>query len=631
MEIKRVMMYIPMEKSPNILGGYNGNTISSSYQGGNVIAGGGWSTLPNAVSGEFSTVSGGAGNTAVNGGFVGGGGPNYAAEEGAVAGGAYDSAGYLAFVGGGISNKASYAGSIGGGSLNDADTVATVGGGSTNKAFGKYSTISGGLSNNTTGGSAMTIGGGYSNLAEGDFSTIGGGYFNVDTAFSAIPGGYSLQLTTNSFGFNGRSTNPAATVISATNVAYFGNVDLEIGSNDATARQLRIFVPNSTTVYSSFEEPVGTSGIPTHYVLPGFQATATGQVLTNDGIGNLSWGPGINSGAGGAWLTAGNRGTTPPTNFIGTLDSEGFEIHLFDTVAATGTNKRVMGYYLGKTSPNLFGGSSGNLLGSNLSGAAVLSGGSLVAPNTVLDSFSLIAGGSGNVIDSFADHSNISGGDSNLVDSTADHSTISGGGFNYTGAKYAFVGGGGGPALGGPFLSEDFSSSDSRMSARLSPMFSSLLGSWLSNMAAAPWTTIGAGFINRALDTLGSVLGGALNIIYLGGVASTIGGGYSNFVEYARLSTIGGGYGNVTDDAPYSTISGGFENQTVDTAAVIAGGVMNYADGAYSAIGGGQNNEVDGNNAVVAGGLLNNAFGSYSFIGAGYSNADSGIGTECVV
>jgi hypothetical protein len=48
---------------------------------------------------------------------------------------------------------------------------------------------------------------------------------------------------------------------------------------------------------------------------------AAGTVLTNDGSGNLSWAL-----PNGGWSLAGNTGTTPGTNFIGTTDNQDFVV-----------------------------------------------------------------------------------------------------------------------------------------------------------------------------------------------------------------------------------------------------------------------------------------------------------------
>lgn len=111
--------------SPNIIGGFSGNSVSSGVIGA-TIGGGGVSGSPNRVTDNYGTIGGGGWNTA---------GDNT-------------------------------------GSVSSA-TSATVGGGALNTASGSYATIGGGL-NNTASGDYATIGGGAFNVAAGNFSFIVG-------------------------------------------------------------------------------------------------------------------------------------------------------------------------------------------------------------------------------------------------------------------------------------------------------------------------------------------------------------------------------------------------------------------------------------------------------------------------
>lgn len=114
--------------SPNIIGGYSGNAVSTDAQGG-TISGGGASGGHNRVTDHYGTVSGGYDNQA---------GSNN-----------------------GIPTDSQYA---------------TVGGGYSNTASGASTTVSGGWDNEASG-NAATIGGGDGNLASGAYSTIPGGRF----------------------------------------------------------------------------------------------------------------------------------------------------------------------------------------------------------------------------------------------------------------------------------------------------------------------------------------------------------------------------------------------------------------------------------------------------------------------
>jgi hypothetical protein len=143
--------------TPNIIGGYSGNVISDTVEGG-TISGGGWSNFSpgyiNRVVASFGTIGGGYGNQAGN-------------DLGGLGG--------YATVGGGLTNKArGLASTISGGQINEANgNGATVGGGVNNHALDFRSTVSGG-DNNTASGSYATVGGGQGNIAAGSYSFVVG-------------------------------------------------------------------------------------------------------------------------------------------------------------------------------------------------------------------------------------------------------------------------------------------------------------------------------------------------------------------------------------------------------------------------------------------------------------------------
>jgi hypothetical protein len=144
----RALRLEPDTISPNIIGGYGGNSAAPGTSGA-TIGGGGRDVAVNQVDGDFSTVGGGAGNTAE---------------------------GYALFLGGGEGN-----------SIYGSYSSAT--GGSNNLTIGDYSSIHGGQ-NNTTGASYTTIGGGIGNVVSGTFGTSGGGALNLITdSYGTIPGG----------------------------------------------------------------------------------------------------------------------------------------------------------------------------------------------------------------------------------------------------------------------------------------------------------------------------------------------------------------------------------------------------------------------------------------------------------
>jgi hypothetical protein len=186
--------------TPNVIGGYIGNTVASGVYGA-TIGGGGWSGYINSVTGygSFGTVSGGYGNTASGSSATVGGGLNNAASE------------TYTTVGGGEGNLASSPhASVGGGYKNTASNHhATVGGGSQNTASSQYSTVGGGK-NNTASGDNATVGGGHSNTA-GFGGTVGGGESNTASAGGTVGGGQNNAASGTTSTVGGGLTNAAST------------------------------------------------------------------------------------------------------------------------------------------------------------------------------------------------------------------------------------------------------------------------------------------------------------------------------------------------------------------------------------------------------------------------------------
>jgi len=147
--------------SPNVIGGFSGNSVTAGAIGA-TIAGGGQAGFANAALSAFCTVGGGTNNRAI---------------------------GSMSTVGGGISNTASgQFSTVGGGVGNTASgTGATVGGGDGNGAGGVRSTVGGGLFNEASGVHS-TVGGGQDNTASSDFSTVGGGLRNTASGVNSIVG-----------------------------------------------------------------------------------------------------------------------------------------------------------------------------------------------------------------------------------------------------------------------------------------------------------------------------------------------------------------------------------------------------------------------------------------------------------
>jgi hypothetical protein len=215
--------------SPNLIGGYSGNSVAGGAHGA-TIGGGGESGYINQVSGNYGTIGGGRDNlasganatvgggqgnkaitgthTTVGGGYdnqasgqyatVGGGWNNEASADRATVGGGRDNlaSGANATVGGGWNNKASsYAAAVGGGAGNRASgEAATVGGGWDNQASGYVATVGGGWINKASGDYA-TVGGGYNNEASGQYATVGGGRDNLASGDYSFAAGRRAKAT----------------------------------------------------------------------------------------------------------------------------------------------------------------------------------------------------------------------------------------------------------------------------------------------------------------------------------------------------------------------------------------------------------------------------------------------------
>lgn len=220
----------------------------------------------NNASGSRSTISGGHDNVASDANCTVGGGLSNEATD------------YAATVGGGRWNRARGQFSVvcGGGGNNSADSnsasggQSSVGGGSANNAGGGNSTIGGGNDNTASGdGSTIagggwniashngsTVGGGSYNTSDGNRSTVGGGHGNTaDGDYSAIPGGYSNTITGTGdysylFGVNSSLTADSTFMVDMPHIHFGDETD-------------------------GYEFPTSDG--------------SSGQVMTTDGNGQLSW------------------------------------------------------------------------------------------------------------------------------------------------------------------------------------------------------------------------------------------------------------------------------------------------------------------------------------------------------
>jgi hypothetical protein len=220
----RVMRYRPETTSPVLIGGFNGNAVSTGVQGA-VIAGGGLTSFTNTITDNFGVISGGAFNRAGDGGTV------------------FDSAPY-ATVGGGYQNTAE-------------NPYATVGGGFQNDTDAAYTTIAGGRLNEASGTDA-TVGGGEGNAALGDNSVVAGGYNNtVNGDHSSILGGYENQVSGDYSSITGGELNTVSgnysTLIGTFESVVSGNNTVAIGGLVNAVHNGAVIISDSSTILIPFE------------------------------------------------------------------------------------------------------------------------------------------------------------------------------------------------------------------------------------------------------------------------------------------------------------------------------------------------------------------------------------------
>jgi hypothetical protein len=151
----RAFRFEPNATSPNLIGGYSGNTVTPGVYGA-VIGGGGDLGFTNRVTDNGSVVVGGHDNQA--GDNAGTTSDRFGA---VVVGGSTNSAqGFQAFIGGGQGNIVTgIRGVVVGGGFNSVPGLASVvGGGSGNSSNGEYATIPGGRNNQTGANYAFAAG-----------------------------------------------------------------------------------------------------------------------------------------------------------------------------------------------------------------------------------------------------------------------------------------------------------------------------------------------------------------------------------------------------------------------------------------------------------------------------------------
>ena len=596
----RALRIEPNATSPNVIGGYSGNSVTAGVSGA-FVGGGGESGNVNAVNGNNGAVVGGRDNVVQGAhGFVGGGMGNAASGLCVVAGGSDNTAsGTYATVGGGQANRAT-------------DTSATVGGGWNNDADGRRSTISGGI-HNWTLGDVSTIPGGDSNWAFGMFSFAAGvrakarhdgtfvwncsPLYNLDSDaadqfLARALGGFGFYCSSTGDGLrllpHGTSPNLIGgyngnTVTSGVHGAF-------IGGGGALAE-----VNTVTGHYGTISGGLGHTGGGEYSTIGGGWDNTASQVeaTVGGGGGNLA-------GADDATVAGGADNTASGVSSV----VGGGELNVASGAHATipgGLSNAASGDYSFAAGRRAKANHQGAFVWADSTDADFASGAAnqFLVRSTAGVAFYVTTNEDGLRIASDATSPNILGGHhSNGFLPGAYGCTVGGGGTtgnpNLVTDPYCTVGGGIGNQAGDG--DGDFSIDD------------------------ADSATVSGGWGNSATNCCATVSGGDENTA--SGDSSTVSGGESN-TGSGKMSTIGGGSTNACV-GDYATVGGGTSNQANDEGDTVGGGASNIANGDYATVGGGFDNTAMGSRATIGGGDSNTAAGLYATAPGGRTNSAAG-------
>jgi hypothetical protein len=228
------------------------------------------------------------------------------------------------------------------------------------------------------------------------------------------------------------------------------------------------------------------------YMLP--QACADGQVPKWNSVSDLWECADDQTGTGAFWSLAGNSGTLPGTNFLGTTDNVSLELRV--------NNATALRIEPTLDAPNLIGGYDGNYITPGAHRATIAGGGGYSGgANRVTDCAGTVSGG----IDNQA-------GDAAGTTDDRQYGTVGGGRANTASGSYSTVGGG--------------------WSNTASGIYTTVGGGW-SNTADNFAATVGGGNSNTASGDYAAIAGGHGNIasgirsMIPGGMYNTAGGNYS--------------------------------------------------------------------------------------------------------
>jgi hypothetical protein len=245
---------------------------------------------------------------------------------------------------------------------------------------------------------------------------------------------------------------------------------------------------------------------------------------------------------GADWGLAGNAGTNPATNFIGTTDNQPFELRVNNTRAVR--VEPPLAAPAGNRGPNVVLGDGGNSVGAGVQGAFVAGGGTSFAtpgPNQVTGDFGVVAGGVGNQA---AENAMVGGGYFNSASGFS--ANVSGGENNTASGSYATIGGGQGNSASG-FSANVSGGQRSTASGR-----TATIGGGQGSTASGPQATVGGGDRNIASGEIATVGGGRFNVA---GTYATVPGGVGNQAG-GQFSFAAGRQAKVRDPAQSGDLDG---------------------------------------------------------------------------
>ena len=462
---QRVFRFEPNATSPNLIGGYSGNWITSGVYG-STLSGGGAADYLNRVTDAYGSIMGGFGNQAGNG----------------------------------DSNIENARGT-------------TVSGGAYNIASGPISAISGGASNTASGGHSA-IAGGYYNFASGDRSTIGGGYYNAASGgYSAISGGSyntaSADYATVSGGGPSNESDPTNTNNKATDeyctvgggsANQAGNADL-----DTTNAPIATVAGGHHNIASGEGSAIsgGAYNIASaegSAISGGFSNTASGTVSAIGG-GSLNTASGGDSAIGGGYHNTASGGHSAIAGgYVNTASGADSAIGGGFSNTASGEDSAIGGGYYNAASADFATVSGGGP--SNTSDPSNTN-------NKATDHYCTIGGGGGN-----------QAGNADEDRTNAVYATVAGGQLNIASGLGSAVGGGYYNAASGPVSVISGGYQNTASGAE------SAVGGGLGNIAGATYSTVCGGAGNTASGSQSAIGGGYGNIA--SGPYSTVPGGYYN-------------------------------------------------------------------------------------------------------